>query len=88
VSERPSADLVESVVDALRPLIADVVREEIDGLVEERLGERKRWLTLGEAAERLGCSADAVRMRARRGRIGHRYQGRRFYVSADDVDRL
>jgi excisionase family DNA binding protein len=87
VTEQPS--LEDGIREVLRPVVVDVVRDELDGLVEERLiRERKRWLTLAEAAERLGCSPDAVRMRARRGRLEHRYQGRRMYVSADAVDRL
>jgi excisionase family DNA binding protein len=44
------------------------------------------WLTLEQAAERLGCSADAVRMRVKRGRLNCRRQGRRVYVSRDSVD--
>jgi excisionase family DNA binding protein len=48
----------------------------------------RQWLTLGEAAERLGCSRDAVRMRVNRGRLDHRRHGRRLYVSTNSVDRL
>ena len=44
------------------------------------------WLTLEQAAERLGCSTDAVRMRAKRGRLSSRRQGRRVYVSRESVD--
>jgi excisionase family DNA binding protein len=83
-----SAAILESLADVLRPLVREVVREELDGFMNERLQERKRWLTLTEAADRLGCSPDAVRMRVRRGRLEHRYQGRRLYVSAEAVDRL
>ena len=71
--------------EVLRPLVVDVVREEMTELVE-RSRERKPWLTLAEAAERLGCSPDAVRMRVKRGRLRARRQGRRVYVSAPDVD--
>lgn len=46
------------------------------------------WLTLEQAAERLGCSTDAVRMRAKRGRLNSRRQGRRVYVSRESVDGL
>jgi excisionase family DNA binding protein len=48
----------------------------------------RRWLTLEEAGERLGCSADAVRMRLKRGRLEARRQGRRVYVSAASVERV
>jgi excisionase family DNA binding protein len=84
LSERPN--LENEIREVLRPLVVDVVREELNELVDEHLRERKRWLTLGEAAERLGCSPDAVRMRVRRGRLRVRHQGRRVYVSAQDVD--
>jgi len=46
------------------------------------------WLTLDQAATRLGCSVDAVRMRARRGRLETRHVGRRVYVSRKSVDGL
>jgi excisionase family DNA binding protein len=46
------------------------------------------WLTLEQAAERLGCSTDAVRMRVKRGRLEPRRQGRRLYVSRESVDGL
>ena len=74
--------------ELLRPLVTEAVRAELDQAIADRLQPPKRWLTLAEAAERLGCSPDAVRMRVKRGRLEHRYQGRRLYVSADAVDRL
>jgi excisionase family DNA binding protein len=78
-----------ALTEALRPLVIEVVEQELDrrfdGLERDN---GPRWLTLDQAATRLGCSRDAVRMRARRGRLEHRYQGRRLYVSADAVDRL
>jgi excisionase family DNA binding protein len=82
------SDLEQNLRETLRPLVVDVIREEVAEQIRERLSERKSWLTLAEAAELLGCSPDAVRMRARRGRLEHRYQGRRLYVSAEAVDRL
>lgn len=88
MSGRP--DLVESFAAALRPLVAELV----EAALSERLAElgtapaRRRWLTLADAGERLGCSPDAVRKRAKRGRLDYRYQGRRMYVSADSVDEL
>jgi excisionase family DNA binding protein len=82
------SNLEDGLREVLRPLVVDVVRDEVADAVAERLGERKRWLTLAEAGERLGCSPDAVRMRVHRGRLKHRYQGRRLYVSAESVDQL
>lgn len=79
----------DALTEALRPLVVEVVEQEIDRRLDRlERGTAPRWLTLEQAAGRLGCSRDAVRMRARRGRLEHRYQGRRLYVSADAVDRL
>jgi excisionase family DNA binding protein len=66
-------------------LLAVFVTEQIEEVL--RRPERP-WLTLDEAAERLGCSRDAVRMRVKRGRLEARHQGRRVYISADSVERL
>jgi excisionase family DNA binding protein len=78
-----------ALTEALRKLVVAVVEQEVDRRID-KLGRDTgpRWLTLEQAAARLGCSRDAVRMRARRGRLEHRYQGRRLYVSADAVDRF
>ena len=78
-----------ALTDALRPLVVEVVDQELDRRLDRLERDTgPRWLTLDQAAARLGCSRDAVRMRARRGRLEHRYQGRRLYISADSVDRL
>jgi excisionase family DNA binding protein len=73
----------------------------IERLVDERVEEKlaaaldalrteshagPRWLTYEQAGERMGCTADAVRMRANRGRLTCRRIGRSVYVSAEDVD--
>lgn len=64
----------------------------VEARVEQALAERQQrdrcWLTLKEAAERLGCTPDAVRMRVNRGRLEHRRNGRRLYVSAASVEQL
>jgi excisionase family DNA binding protein len=78
--------------DELARLFERLVADQVEPL-EQRVTELERdnpprWLTLDQAAARLGCSPDAVRMRVKRGRLEHRYQGRRLYVSADAVDRL
>lgn len=68
------------------------LRDELRGLLVDTTAEptpaSRKWLTVAEAAERLACTPDAVRMRCSRGRLDHRRQGRRLYVSADSVDRL
>jgi excisionase family DNA binding protein len=84
----------EELVDELARQLA--THPDFEALVQARVQQalaqhetRDRvWLTLKEAAERLGCSPDAVRMRVNRGRLDHRRQGRRLYVSAVSVERL
>jgi excisionase family DNA binding protein len=86
--ERLGAVLASDLIAALEELV--------DERVEERLAEHgngapdrgPRWLTLTQAAERLGCSPDAIRMRAKRGRLEVRRHGARVYVSAASVDTL
>jgi excisionase family DNA binding protein len=80
-------------LEALRPFVAELVAELVEQELERRLAElptavQRPWLTIAEAAERLACSPDAVRMRVNRGRLDHRRQGRRVYVSARSVDQL
>jgi excisionase family DNA binding protein len=90
VTGQPELRVGEALLEALRPLVVELVEQELARRLDELglCGGRLRWLTLEQAAARLGCSRDAVRMRVRRGRLEHRYQGRRLYVSADAVDRL
>jgi excisionase family DNA binding protein len=78
--------LSPAAVDAIEALVEQRVREELAAR-ETRTGDRT-WLTLKEAGDLLGCSADAVRMRVQRGRLESRRQGRRVYVSAASVERL
>ncbi len=57
-------NLAGAILDALREeLAAELVDRPANGSHEPR------WLTLEQAGERLGCSADAVRMRVKRGRL-------------------
>jgi excisionase family DNA binding protein len=70
-----------SVVEALEELVEMIIGEHTDPL-----GHRPEWVTMAEAARRLECSVDAVRMRVKRGRLRARRQGRRVYVSTQDVD--
>jgi excisionase family DNA binding protein len=85
-------ELARALVSAIRgdPALRGELREllGVEGIVRPDGPESRRWLTVPEAAERLGCSADAVRMRCSRGRLEHRRQGRRLYVSAASVDEL
>lgn len=83
--------------DRLAAVLAPDLIEAIEDLVDERVAAEvasisassaPAWLTLDQAAERLGCSRDAVRMRARRGRLESKPHGRRLYVSATSVAQL
>jgi excisionase family DNA binding protein len=83
---RLEAVLAPEVVAALESLVVETVRAE---LAERTVSDGgRKWLTLAEAGEQLGCSPDAVRMRVKRGRLEARRQGSRVYVSAASVDTL
>lgn len=71
--------------DALDAL-EDYVAEAVAGASPQDDGPV--WLTLEQAAARLDCSTDAVRMRVKRGRLEPRRDGRRLYVSRASVDGL
>lgn len=73
---------------AAHPLLEELVQARIEEALAVQVRPTRVWLTLSEAAERLGCTPDAVRMRVHRGRLDHRRHGRRLYVSAASVDRL
>jgi excisionase family DNA binding protein len=83
--DRLAAVLAPPLLDALDELIAERVAAELDARPSEGAPQ---WLTLEQAAERLGCSSDAVRMRASRGRLEARRHGRRLYVAARSVAEL
>jgi hypothetical protein len=82
--DRLASALSPELVEALEELVAERVASELARL--ETSGPE--WLTLDAAADRLGCSRDAVRMRAARGRLDTRHHGRRVYVSAASVATL
>jgi excisionase family DNA binding protein len=73
------------IVDAFARLIETMLEDRADVLNGEH---RPEWISMAEAARRLECSVDAVRMRVKRGRLEARRQGRRVYVSAASVERL
>lgn len=79
--DRLAAVLAPDVLDALEALVAEKVAVELTRIGTDRHNS-PRWLTLQQAAERLGCSPTAVRMRASRGRLVTRRHGRRVYVFA------
>jgi excisionase family DNA binding protein len=86
VTERFELTVPEELVEAIAERAAAIVLERLQREVGDENGVR--WLTLEQAAARLGCSPDAVRMRVKRKRLEGRRQGRRLYVSAASVDDL
>ena len=85
--DRLAAVLAPDVVDALEQLVAERISGELATLEASR-ANGPDWLPLQQAADLLGCSPDAVRMRANRGRLKTRRHGRRLYVSAASVAEL
>src|SRR6266511_2193403 len=73
---------------AIHPRLQALVEARVDQSLADRQRNGRAWLTLNEAAEQLGCTPDAIRMRIKRGRLEHRRHGRRLYVSAASVERL
>jgi hypothetical protein len=78
-----SESLAIAVADALEPLIRRLVREELKLLLEE---QSPTWLTVAQAATRIGIGESAVRERIRRGLLeGRKWHGR-WYVRSADID--
>ena len=73
---------------AMHPRLEALVQARIEQSLAEREQHGRAWLTLREAAQQLGCTPDAVRMRINRGRLEYRRHGRRLYVSAAGIERL
>lgn len=84
--DRLSVLLAPELLDAIEDLIAERVAAALASAGP--MAAAVEWLTVDRAAELLGCSPDAVRMRAHRGRLDFRHQGRRMYVSARSVATL
>jgi hypothetical protein len=85
VRERPStAELAgEALVEALRPLVADLVAEELDRREAER---RLEWLTVEEYAELQRTTPAAVHKRLERGQVpGAAREGRRWLIPASSA---
>lgn len=78
----------------LGPELVAVIEQLVDERVARAVAELRvpappsPWLTVAQAADLLGCSEDALRMRIRRGRLASRRQGRRLYVSRRSVVEL
>jgi excisionase family DNA binding protein len=87
VRARLEAVLAPNVVQLIEAFVVQAVDTELARHAPAGRNDRK-WLTLKEAGEQLGVSADAVRMRIKRGRLESRRHGRRIYVSTSSIDRL
>jgi hypothetical protein len=85
--DRLAAVLAPDLLDAIEELVAERVASELARRDATR-DNGPEWITLDRAAERLDCTPAAVRMRAHRGRLESRRQGRRLYVSAASVATL
>ena len=73
-----------AVVGIIEEFARDIAREELDSHAGQG---GPIWLSVEEAARLEGCSADAIRMRVRRGRYGEpRRVGRRLMVRASSVN--
>jgi DNA-directed RNA polymerase specialized sigma24 family protein len=84
--------------DRLAGIVSAELLDLVDAYVDERVAAAvaestpattnlaHEWLTLEQAGQRLSCSVDAVRMRAKRGRLEKRHVGRRVYVSRASVE--
>ena|SRR5579862_2161077 len=81
---RSNHELLDLFENFVRGIVAEAIRAE---LARATL-QRPFWYSVEDAAQRLGISPAAVRMRARRGRLVTRRQGRRLYVAAASVDEL
>jgi hypothetical protein len=81
--------LAPEVMGALDTYVRDIATELVQQLRDEiDYAGGKPWLTPVEAGRLLDCTPHAIRMRCKRGRLEHRYQGRRLYVSARAIQEL
>jgi hypothetical protein len=75
----PEAKLADAVVDALRPLVGLLVREEIGRVLSTK--PAVEWLTVEEYAARRRTTVGAVHQRLRRGQVeGALKDGRRWLI--------
>jgi hypothetical protein len=85
--ERLLAPELLAALDEYVQLVAEDVVER-NRVAADGLAAGKPWLTAAEAGELLSCTAKAIRARCKRGRLEHRYMGRRLYVSARSIQAL
>jgi hypothetical protein len=74
--------LDEALLELLRPLVRDLVREEVE---RAKLG--LRWVPVKKAAEQLGLSEAALRQRVKAGTVPGKNVEGRVYVDMLEHDR-
>ena len=75
--------IAAALLDTLHSELAKIARVEALRAIDERL---PRWLTVPQAAERIGIGPSAVRERIRQGALpGCKWEGR-WYVASADID--
>jgi hypothetical protein len=82
-------ELAGAVVEALRPLIGELVRDEIGRVLSSGSASRIEWLTVEEYAERRRTTVAAVHQRLRRGQVPDAFkEGRRWLIPVASTDTL
>ena len=82
-------ELAGAVVEALRPLIGELVRDEIGRVLSSASPSRVEWLTVEEYAERRHTTVPAVHQRLRRGQVPDAVkEGRRWLIPSTITDVL
>lgn len=82
-------ELAGAVVEALRPLIGELVRDEIGRVLSSANASRVEWLTVEEYAERRHTTVAAVHQRLRRGQVPEAFkEGRRWLIPVATTDVL
>jgi hypothetical protein len=77
----PERELAGAVVEALRPLIGELVRDEIGRVLSSASASRVEWLTVEEYAERRHTTVAAVHQRLRRRQVPDAFKdGRRWLI--------
>jgi hypothetical protein len=80
-------ELAGAVVEALRPLIGELVRDEIGRVLSSASAHRVELLTVEEYAERRHTTVAAVHQRLRRGQVPEAFkEGRRWLIPVTITD--
>lgn len=76
------SELDAALVETLRPMVARLVREEV-----QKAGLAWRWQSVRQAAKTLDTSEASIRKRAQRGQLPTRKLNGRLYVDMETLDR-